>query len=61
MPSFVTAGTRRTRVSEMRLSVRAGRLRLEREPAGPANASPIFAISARRSPGPRPFQPRWSG
>jgi hypothetical protein len=40
LPTFVTAGTRRTRVSEMRLVPRAGRRSRERGAISPGTATP---------------------
>jgi len=55
VPTFITAGTRRTRVSEMRLPARVALLR-----DVPESADSDIANSARRHR--RPLQPfRWSG
>jgi hypothetical protein len=52
VPTFVTAGTFRTRVSEMRLS---GRTRLARLSAGAAGSEPIPSQRRSRGGSPRPF------
>jgi hypothetical protein len=56
VPSFVTAGARKTRVSEMRPLPRARRLRLNGESADSATATP-----KRRNRGVTEHQHRWSG
>lgn len=56
VPTFVITSTRRTRVSEMRLPVRAVRRRLRATLASPAPTS-----TARRSCEEPTHQHRWSG
>ena len=56
VPSFVTSGARKTRVSEMRLLPRARRLRLNVE-----SADSTTATSECRNRGVPEHQHRWSG
>ncbi len=56
VPSFVTAGARKTRVSEMRHLPRARRLHLNMESADSATATPEC-----RNRGVNEHQHRWSG
>jgi hypothetical protein len=58
LPTFVTAGTRRTRVSEMRVLVRAGRAPSAATPTGPA---PTIRTPERTRDGGPHAQHRWSG